>query len=152
MEIRERKILRETHGSIKKRKMENWNQPIIAGLSKDSSITTYKQLNKNKPNTMYIGRLTCMLLVSRYGLLEENAIEVFHHHHHHHLSSSFSCKIKSPFRLMLKCGSYPISFQHLHSVEKFVVHPPSRIVSHPKGRLNWPLSAHPPSEKAVGTW
>ena len=41
--------------------------------------------------------LISMLLVSRSGLLEEDAVEVFHHYDFH-LSSSFLCKILSYFR------------------------------------------------------
>jgi hypothetical protein len=34
-----------------------------------------------------------------------------------------------------------------------LVYPPSRIVSHSKDKkFPWPLPAHSPSEKAVGTW
>ena len=55
----------------------------------------------------------------------------------------------SPFR----DNSHVAVFPYFHAVGKFVAHPPSRIVSHPKhNNLPWPLPAHPPSQKAVGTW
>ena len=44
------------------------------------------------------------------------------------------------------------SFPQLRAVGQLVVHPPSRIVSHPKDKtLPWQLPAYLPSEKAVGT-
>ena len=45
---------------------------------------------------------------------------------------------------------YPVLFPHLHAVGQLVIHPSSRIISLPMDKkLSWPLSAHPPSEKAM---
>ena len=70
-----------------------------------------------------------MLLVSRFGLVEDNDV-------------LFSFQGK-------QWGDIPVSFPHLRAVGQLVVHPPSRIVSHTKDKkLPWPLIAHPPSDKA----
>ena len=51
------------------------------------------------------------------------------------------CEISSPFK-----ETNP----HLHAVGQFMVHPPSRIISHPKGKkFPWPLPAYSSSEKAL---
>ena len=57
-----------------------------------------------------------MLLVSRSGLVEEGAVQVFHYY-------EFHCPL-------LSC--IPISFPHPHAVVQLAVHLPSRIASHPK--------------------
>jgi hypothetical protein len=74
-----------------------------------------------------------MLLVSRSGLVEEDAIEVFHYYGFL-LSSSFLMYNFKSFQGKHKCGSIPVSFPHLHAVGYLVVHLPSRIVSHPKDK------------------
>ena len=53
-----------------------------------------------------------MLLVSRSGLVVEDAVEVFNYHGFHCPLVSL-CKILSPF---MQFGSVPVSFPHLHAV------------------------------------
>jgi len=72
-----------------------------------------------------------MLLLSRSGLVQENAVEVFHHYGVN-LSSSFLCKISSPFmeNNNVVVFRFPLHiFMPLANVW-FVLH--SRIVPHPK--------------------
>ena len=92
-----------------------------------------------------------MLLVSRSGLVEEDTVETFHYYGFHLSSSSSSSSSSSPF-MENNNVVFPFPF-HIFIVGQLVVHPPSRIVSHPKDKnVPCPLPAHPPSEKAVGTW
>ena len=63
------------------------------------------------------------------------------------------CTISSLFRENNNVVVFPFHFPHLHVVGQLVVHPPSRIVSHPKDKkLPWPIPAQSPSGKAVGSW
>ena len=69
----------------------------------------------------------------------------------HYSNKSVAIQIHHDAELTL-LTRVPVPFPHLHAVGQFVVHLPSSIVSHPKdNKLSWPLPAHPPSEKAVGT-
>ena len=63
--------------------------------------------------------LISMVLVSRSGLVEEDAVEVFR-------------KISSPFKGNINVVVFP--FPYHHAVGQLVDHPPTRIVSHPKDK------------------
>ena len=56
------------------------------------------------------------------------------------------CKIWSPFRENKNIIGFPVPFPYLHAVGQLVVHPPSRIVSHPRTRSfrDLYLLIHPP--------
>ena len=58
------------------------------------------------------------------------------------------CKISSSFMKNNNVTVFQFPFTHLHAVGQRVVHPPSRIISHPK-IMSWSLLAHPPSERIL---
>ena len=63
------------------------------------------------------------------------------------------CTISSLFRENNKVVVFRFPFHIFMPLAKFVVHRFSRIVSYPKDKkFPWPLSAHLPSGKTVGSW
>ena len=88
-----------------------------------------------------------MLLVNRFGHVEENAVEVFLHYGFH--LSSFLCKIASLFRENNNVIILPFTFHVVMSICGSSAFKDSFYPKHNK--LPRLLSAHPPFEKAVNS-
>ena len=69
-----------------------------------------------------------MLLVSKFGFVEENDVEVFIA-----CPLSFLCPFSSP----VVENNIPVSFPFLHIVGQLVGHPPARILYHPKKKISF---------------
>ena len=88
-----------------KRKIRTWTGIRNSGGSLEFKL---KIMNRKYVKTL-AGRLIDWLIVSRFGLVEENAVEVFHHYGVHLLSFSL-CKISSHFRKISNVVVSPFLF------------------------------------------